>query len=187
MLAYVFWHWPRSSVQSEAYEQLQRDFQRALAQAAPPGFLGSVVFRLEGQAAWLGGAPAYADWYLVDGSAALDPLNVAAVSGACEEPHARVAGAALAGVGSLFAVRSGSAELATARSASWFAKPSGMPYETFYTTLQTVPGLDGASVWRRQMVLGPTPEFGILSASPVPLPAHFQPGLLELTPIWTGG
>jgi hypothetical protein len=186
MLAYVFWHWPRSAVRSEAYEQLQRDFQRALAQTAPPGFRGSVVFRLDGQAAWLGDAPAYADWYLFDSSAALDPLNVAAVSGFCEEPHARVAGAALAGAGSLFGLRSGTAELAAARSAAWFAKPSGMPYETFYNAVQSVPGIDGASVWRRQMVLGPTPEFGILSSAPVPLPERFQPSLLGLTPIWTG-
>ena len=105
MLAYVFWHWPSPENGSDAYEDLQRAFHRVLAQAAPTGFRGSFVFRLDGHAAWLGGTPAYADWYLVDGSAALDPLNVAAVSGACQEPHDRLARAAAAGVGSLLALR----------------------------------------------------------------------------------
>ena len=87
MLAYVFWHWPSSNVEAGEYEHLLRRFHAALGDAAPPGFRGSVVFRVAGNAPWLGGTPAYADWYLLDGSAALDPLNVAAVSGACQAPH----------------------------------------------------------------------------------------------------
>src|SRR5215831_19697880 len=101
MLAYVFWHWPRPDHVAAEYERAQRAFHRALAQSAPPGFLSSLTFRVEGSAAWLGGAPAYADWYLVDNSAALDPLNVAAVSGACEAPHTQVAQAMSAGAGLL--------------------------------------------------------------------------------------
>ena len=62
-------------------------FTSALASAAPAGFVESLVFRVAGEAPWLGGAPAYADWYLLETSAALDPLNVAAVSGICEQPH----------------------------------------------------------------------------------------------------
>jgi len=179
MLAYVFWHWPSPEIGPDAYEDLLRAFHRALAQAAPAGFRGSVVFRVDGGAPWLGGAPAYADWYLVDGSAALDPLNVAAVSGVCQEPHDRVAHLAAAGVGSLLALRGQQANVAAARRSTWLAKPKGMPYADFYAALESVPD----SLWRRQMVLGPTPEFGILSADPVTVPAAFQPLELKLSPI----
>lgn len=179
MLAYVFWHWPGPEIGTEAYEGLQRAFHRALAQAAPPGFHESVVFRVDGGAAWLGGAPAYADWYVLDDSAALDPLNLAAVSGACQEPHDRVARAAAAGVGSLLALHGEQANVAAARHSTWLAKPKGMRYADFYAALESVPD----SLWRRQMVLGPTPEFGVLSAGPVSLPAAFQPLQLKLSPI----
>src|SRR5690242_15487979 len=103
MLAYVFWHWPARP--GEEYEQLQRDFHHALAQSTSRGFLRSYVFRVDGQAPWLGGSPAYADWYLVENSAALDELNTAAVSGPREQPHASVAQAMAAGAGSLFTLR----------------------------------------------------------------------------------
>jgi hypothetical protein len=61
-----------------------------------------------------------------------------------------------------------------------------MSYDAFYAALGSVPSVAHASLWRRQMVLGPTPEFGLLSAEPVGLPQNFQPLELELSPIWTG-
>lgn len=179
MLAYVFWHWPGPEIGSDAYEDLQLAFHRALAQVAPTGFRGSFVFRLDGHAAWLGGAPAYADWYLVDGSAALDPLNVAAVSGACQEPHDRLARAAAAGVGSLLALRGEQADVAAARRSTWLAKPKGVPYGEFYAAVDPLAG----SLWRRQMVLGPTPEFGLLSAEQIQVPPRFEALELKLSPI----
>ena len=181
MLAYVFWHWPSSNVEAGEYEHLLQRFHAALGDAAPPGFRGSVVFRIAGNAPWLGGTPAYADWYLVDGSAALDPLNVAAVSGACQAPHDQVARAADKGVGSLLAPRGERADIAAARLSTWLAKPKGMPYDEFYAATQAVLGPARGTLWRRQMVLGPTPEFGILSAEPVPLQDAFQPLQLELS------
>src|SRR5207253_1488186 len=81
----------------------------------------------------------------------LDPLKVAAVSGACQEPHDRVAHAAAAGMGSLLGLRGQQANVAAARYSTWLAKPKGMPYADFYAALESVPD----SLWRRQMVLGP--------------------------------
>jgi hypothetical protein len=179
MLAYVFWHWPGPGIGSDAYEDLQRAFHRALAQAASSGFRGSVVFRIDGGAPWLGGTPAYADWYLLEDSAAIDPLNVAAVSGACQEPHDRVARAAAAGVGSLLALHGEDADVVAARRSTWLAKPKGMPYADFYAAMEPLPG----SLWRRQMVLGPTTEFGLLNAEPVQVPPGFAATELKLTPI----
>ncbi|MBV9579415.1 MAG: hypothetical protein JO057_12575 [Chloroflexi bacterium] len=188
MLAYVFWHWPKPDVDAAEYEQLQRAFHGALAQSAPSGFRASRTFRVTGQAGWLGGTPAYADWYLVDDSAALDPLNVAAVSGVCEAPHTQVAHAMSAGAGSLLGLRADrglaqSPNLATIRHASWLTKPRDMRYAEFYAAVPRLPGADQTTLWRRQMVLGPTPEFALLSSHILPVPATYQPLTLTLNPI----
>ena len=176
MLAYVFWHWPSSGHTADQYEADQRAFHRALGQAAPPGFIASSVFRVQGNAPWLGGAPAYADWYLLEKSAAIDPLNVVAVSGVCEEPHSRVARAMAAGAGSLFALRGDHADVPSTRQAAFLTKPRTMPYEAFYAEVDPHP----ASLWRRQLVLGPTPEFCVLSPAKLDFAKTFQPVQLEL-------
>ena len=75
MLAYVFWHWPATGIAPAEYERMQRAFHASLAEAGMAGLRGSMSFRLDSQAPWLGGSLAYADWYLVDGSAVLDPLK----------------------------------------------------------------------------------------------------------------
>ncbi|MBV9599637.1 MAG: hypothetical protein JOZ87_22640 [Chloroflexi bacterium] len=188
MLAYVFWHWPKPDVSTAEYEQFQRAFHAALAQSEPGGFVSSLTFRVAGQAPWLGGTPAYADWYLVDDSAALDALNVAAVSGVCEAPHAHIAQAMSAGAGSLLALHSDAAparapRLPAVRHATWLTKPRDMPYATFYATTARLPGADQTTLWRRQMVLGPTPEFGLLAPHILQLPASLQPLTLTLNPI----
>src|SRR5438045_4240396 len=105
MLAYVFCHWPLGDVDHLDYEERQRAFHAALAQSSPPGFRGSFAFRLEASPPWLSGAPSYVDWYVLNDSAALDPLNVAAVTGLCSDPHAAVAQAMAAGAGSVFGLR----------------------------------------------------------------------------------
>lgn len=180
MLAYVFWHWPYAGHAEDEYDGAQRDFHRALASSAPRGFISSRVFKVHGKAPWLGGAPAYADWYLVEDSAALDPLNVAAVSGVCEEPHARLTRGMAAGAGSLLQLRSGEADLSAARWLTWLVKPREMPYDAFYAAHASAPG----SLWRRQMVLGPNPEFALLSPSRSDAQDTFQPLRLELQPLW---
>jgi hypothetical protein len=185
MLAYVFWHWSNPDVAPATYEQYQRAFHAALASSAPGGFLESTSFRIDGQAAWLGGAPAYADWYLVENSAALDPLNVAAVSGVCEAPHVQVAQAMAAGAGLLLTLHGSAAQpdLAAARSATFLTKPRDMPYAAFYETVAVVPEAPQSTLWRRTMVLGPTPEFALLSPSRPDIPASVMPLSLALTPL----
>ena len=83
------------------------EFQETLAANKPSGFQQSVVFRIRG-ASWLNTSDeAYEEWYLLDDSAAMDRLNEAAVSGACEEPHNRVAREAADGTGGLYRLREG--------------------------------------------------------------------------------
>src|SRR5215218_2410959 len=136
MLAYVFWHWPQSTVAPGTYLHHLLEFHQTLAVNKPAGFQESVVFRVRG-ASWLNtNDEAYEEWYLLDDSAAMDRLNEAAVSGVCEEPHNRVAREAADGIGGLYRLRAGQEELGSAKHALWLSKPSGVAYKDFYTTLQ---------------------------------------------------
>jgi hypothetical protein len=181
MLAYVFWHWPQASVDSESYVAHLESFHRTLAANKPEGFQRSVVFRIE-DADWLQTrAAAYEEWYLLDDSAAMDRLNEAAVSGVCEEPHNRVAREAGGGTGGLYRLRSGEEVLDEARFAVWLSKPDGVAYRSFYDALGPLTSQPGVALWGRQMTLGPTTEFCLHSRSPVQLPAGFSGRQLPLT------
>ncbi len=186
MLAYVFWHWSKADVSPADYERYQRDFHAALATSAPSGFLRSAAFRIDGQAPWLGGAPAYADWYLVEDSAALDPLNEAAVTGVCEAPHTLVAQAMSAGAGLLLTLHPDATppDLVSARSATFLTKPREMPYADFYAAVAAVADAQNSTVWRRTMVLGPTPEFTALSPTTPRFPSTLHPLALSLSPLY---
>ena len=159
MLAYVFWHWPRPDIARGSYVEHLVDFYQTLAENKPRGFRESVVFRIRG-ARWLKtDGEAYEEWYLLDDSAALDVLNDAAVSGACEEPHNRAAREAADGVGGLYRLRAGRGDLAQAGFATWLSKPSGLSYKDFYAGLESLTSQPGVALWGRQMTLGPTTEF----------------------------
>jgi len=183
MLAYVFWHWPQSSVDTDLYVAHLERFHRTLAANRPPGFQRSVVFRIE-DADWLETrAAAYEEWYLLDGSAAMDPLNDAAVSGACEAPHNLVAREAADGIGGLYRLRAGQENLAEARFAVWLAKPDGVAYPDFYQGLAPLTSQSNVALWGRQMVLGPTAEFCLHSQSPLQLPPGYTGRQLPLLPL----
>ena len=174
MLAYVFWHWPQVDIDRDAYEDHLRGFQQTLAANKPAGFQESVVFRIRG-ASWLNtGDDAYEEWYLLDDSAAMDRLNDAAVSGACEEPHNRVAREAADGTGGLYRLREGVENLNEAKIAVWLSKPAGVSYKNFYADLGSLTSQTGVALWGRQMTLGPTTEFCIHSQSPVELPPGYS-------------
>ena len=174
MLAYVFWHWPRPDIERGQYLDHLTAFHQTLAANKPPGFQRSVVFRIQG-ASWLNtDGEAFEEWYLLDNSAAMDPLNDAAVSGVCEEPHNRVAREAADGTGGLYRLRTGAGDLAQANFATWLSKPEGITYKDFYTELEPLTSQRGVSLWGRQMTLGPTSEFCIHSPTPVQLSAAIR-------------
>ncbi|MDH3496279.1 MAG: hypothetical protein OER21_05925 [Gemmatimonadota bacterium] len=181
MLAYVFWHWSLPQVAPADYEQALRRFHAALAQAPPAGFLRSWTHQVTG-APWVPGPIGYEDWYLLDGSAALDPLDVAAVSGRRQEAHDGAARLAAGGTAGLYQLRAG-APLPLADSARWFGKPVGVGYADFLPNLErTVAGRPFA-VWMRRMVLGPTPEFCLHVAGAVTLPPGVTPLRVGVTPL----
>jgi hypothetical protein len=165
VLAYVFWHRGAADEDRGAYETRLTAFHAALAAAPPDGFLASAALRVD-EAPWLAGdGTAYEDWYGVEDWAALGRLNEAAVRAPRAEPHDAVAARAVAGAGAVYHLVTGPPELAAGR-ASWLAKPAGTDREAFHDTLAG----PGRSVWMRQMVLGPAPEYVVRSGAPVVLP-----------------
>lgn len=170
MLAYVFWHEPRPEINRSAYEAGLIEFHRRLASAGMEGFRSSASFRVA-SLPWIANeGEAYEDWYAIDASFALDALNEAAVSGDRKVVHDGIARASAAGVGGLYRVRTGKGDSDTGVTACWFAKPAGMNYEELYRILDPIASRDDRCLWRRQMVLGPAPEFCLTAAGAVELP-----------------
>ena len=161
-LAYVFWHQPAPGIDAAAYEERLRAFHGAL------GLAGSRTLRLD-RAPWDGeDARWYEDWYPVEDWRELGTLNERAVSGARRDPHDAAATRAGTGAGGVYGLRAGSAE--AAGEALWVAKPAGMAYDELFAALREA--APDATVWQRQMVLGPAPEFCVVGADELPWPAR---------------
>ena len=151
MLAYVFWHRPRSGVEVAAYEAALGEFHRALAGAALEGLLGSAAYAAD-RLPWLGDRPGYEDWYLLDASSALDSIAGGAVTGPLEAPHHEIAAMTGAMAAGVYALIRGAGTEGTAQ---WFGGAAPDP--------------PGVALWRRQLVLGPTPEFCLLGGAAGPV------------------
>ena len=186
MLAYVFWHWPNHEVNEQLYRERLLEFHKVLAANPPTGFARSIVFQTE-RVPWLKtDGRAFEEWYLLQDSAALDKLNEAAVTGACELAHNIVAKDAAGGVAGLYRLRSGQGKLSDSRFATWFAKPHGVSYGDLYSTLASLSSQDGIALWFRQMTLGPTEEFSIYSQTSIDLPSGISGQSVVLENIWAG-
>lgn len=183
MLAYVFWHWRRPEIDRAHYEDRLAKFHEALRRAAPEGFVASCAFRA-GAAPWVSDDESYEDWYLTEGSYALDPLNDGAVSGDCQAPHEGAARAAAGGTAGLYRLRQGSASVRDAVWSHWFTKPRGMSYGELFERLEPMTSAPGTGLWGRQMTLGPTPEFCLLAASEPALNAAAEGLERPLVRVW---
>jgi hypothetical protein len=211
VLAYLFWHRPLATCDVVAYEQAVLAFHRSLHRAPPVGLGGSAVFRVA-QLPFLAGAtpseepagatPGYEDWYLVEDYAALGVLNGAAVGRGHRSAHDAAARRLGAGVGGLYALvegercesgeRPGLESIGDATLAVWVARPSGSRQRMLGELLGDGMDRRRASLWRRQLVLGPAPEFCLLASelppgvAPTRLPADWTATILEREPLWSG-
>jgi hypothetical protein len=185
LLAYVFWHWRQPSAERNAYESAQQDFQRVLRDSPSAGFVRSFTHAIAG-APWANnGGEAYEDWYLVRDSAALDPLDIAAVTAGRKTAHDAAAALAANGTAGLFQLRAGVAPTAP-RSAQWFAKPAGLSYPQIFAAIEPALAPVGGSLWVRKMTLGPSPEFCVLAREPAALAPQFGMFAFQLRPVWDG-
>jgi len=191
-LAYVFWHWLGAGGDVAVYEGALAAFQRTLLENAPPGYRGATVFRHD-PAPWLPApGPHYVDWYITDGSAALDPLNDGAVSAACRATHDVAAAAAAGGTAGLYRLRQGVGQGAgrnvcqatEVRAATWFSKPAGMRYETLDAEIAERTEAIPSQLWSRAMTLGPSPEMCVLAPVAISLPTDFDAIVVPMEPVW---
>jgi hypothetical protein len=142
MLAYVFWHRPRRDVDVAVYEEAQRSFHESLEATSACFRLAELPFAAR---------PGYEDWYLVEDWNGLGELSDAAIDAIRRPAHDRAASMAADGWGGVYAAVRGPAAIPDG--AVWFEKPPGEPSQEF------VASLDHPTVWRRQLVLSPAPEF----------------------------
>jgi len=169
VLAYVFSHRPADGVDVGAYEDALRQFHRELASASLNGFVESATFAVGG---------GYSDWYLLESTAAMDVLNAAAVSGARAPAHDSAARMAADGAGKLLSLADGRPSMDEGFEVR-FGKASGESYKDFYARLESWTGAPGVSLWRRMMVLGPPPEFCLITPSTIVLPGDMHPEVLS--------
>jgi hypothetical protein len=158
MLAYLFWHRPRAEADKAAYEKRLVEFHDRLSRSAPPGFVAAGSFAI-GAVPWLGGHAGYEDWCLLEGTWAMDPLNAAAISGAVQSPHDSVAALMDQGHGGLYTMIWGDPILPGDSTITWLTRPRGIQWRTALEPVRS--RIPQAQFWRRQMVLGPAPEFAI--------------------------
>jgi hypothetical protein len=167
VLAYVYWHRPRHEEPEDAYEELLCAFHRSLARSSPAGMIASACYRVA-ELPWFQ-APAYEDWYLLEDYNALGVLNEAAVGRGHRSSHDQAARRSGAGAGALYALLEGAPgaqALAAATLAIWVERPAERPADALRAELAELlgDGLEpaGGSVWQRQLVLGPAPEYCVI-------------------------
>jgi hypothetical protein len=197
VLAYLFWHRPADASAIDAYEHSQLAFHRSLSHAPPAGFRGSAVFRAT-ELPWLHGeAGGYEDWYFVEDYTALGVLNEAAVAHGHRTPHEEVARRFGGGAGGLYGLVEGELppdlhSIGEASVAVWVARTPGIERRALGEMLGD--GMDPrhASLWRRQFVFGPAPEFCLLAPQPsagvavTRLPAGWTARILDRETLWHG-
>ncbi|HUH81515.1 MAG TPA: hypothetical protein VLZ06_09325 [Solirubrobacteraceae bacterium] len=195
MLAYLFWHRPREGAPAEDYERALETFHRSLARQPPAGMTALASYRLAelpwqapdpavGPPEAIGPeppeaglrSPAYEDWYLVEDYTALGVLNEAAAGRGHRSRHDDVAALAGPGAGGLYALLEGepdAASLAGAHVEVWVTtRPPTSSARTLARDLGVAEllgdGMDRvtASLWRRQLVLGPAPELCLVAPEP---------------------
>jgi hypothetical protein len=221
VLAYVFWHRPRADSALDAYEQAELAFHRSLARARPAGLRGTALFRVA-ELPWLPPAAAtapvaagagvaspeserrsdhersgYEDWYLVEDYTALGILNEAAVGHGHRTVHDEVARRFGAGAGGLYGLIEGELgpgvdSIGAAAIAVWVARRPGVQRLGLAELLGDGMPPGHASLWRRQLVFGPAPEFCLLAAEPPPgvaptrLPDGWSARTLVREALWHG-
>ena len=165
-IAYLFWH-AAPEGGAAAYEEKLRRFGRAIAESRTPGLLGNASYRIPGTP-WMP-EPGYEDWAWLEGSWALDELNRRAVEGEAKAPHDALAQATKhGGFGALYYLVTGEAAVPGDSKVFWVSRPRGIAWRDF------IPGIvksasSPVSVWRRQMVLGPSTEFALVGAAELSL------------------
>lgn len=182
MLAYLFWHYPAANRRVDEYERALIAFHRRLRDVPVSGLVASGTARVNGLP-WMR-RDGYEDWYAIDDYGALGVLNDAAVDPARAEAHDRVALAAGFGAGALYALERGRLG-APVTHCVWLTKPAGVSYSAFRERLSVHAAGEAVTVWRRQMVLGPSPEYRVTAGRELSMPDEMAPVACRLASLST--
>lgn len=160
MIAYIFWHQAPAGPAAD-YEAALGHYADALARTRCPGFIGSASYRIAGTP-WMP-EPGYEDWTWLEGSWALDELNRHAVEGEAKAPHDTLAQATRhGGFGALHYLVAGEHRAIPGDSkVFWLSRPRGIAWRDVIPRVVAAAS-SPVSVWRRQMVLGPSSEFAVV-------------------------
>lgn len=140
---------------------------------------------------WLAGEGWCEDWHLLDDFSALGVLNEAAVAAGHRSAHDEVAGLYGGGAGAVYKLLEGNGEIVQPQ-AVWVSRPPGAKALPLGDLLGDGMDRESASLWRRQLVLGPAPEYCVLTGespqgvSPARLPKGWQAHVIERQPILVG-
>ncbi|MGP8072055.1 MAG: hypothetical protein ACLPZM_02870 [Thermoplasmata archaeon] len=167
-LAYAFYHRPRTGVGRARYEGALLGFHDALARSPTPGFRGSAALRLP-RVTWgpHRDRPLYVDWYVLSGFGDLDPVREVAYRLPWVDAHRAAAGLFGEGWGSLYATRGRADPPCAPATLSWFSAPSGRGAPILRRWREE--GSPNGVLWRRQLALGPSPEYCYFGLTPPPL------------------
>ncbi len=183
-LAYVFWHWPRPEVSLDTYEKKLTAFLSSLLVKKTPEIIDALSFRIEKNAPWgPQGRAIYEDWYVVRDFSDLGGLNDVAIKGETGAAHDSIKEYYLKGTGGIFKSVQGELELHRAGYTAWIEKPRDLSYPSYYEKISKITEGSRSKLWRRQMVLGPTPQFCLHLEEPISLPDDLNPIILKLVPI----
>lgn len=145
VLAYVFFRRRASDVERDRYEEALASFHATLPTVSAAFRLAALPFGDQG--------PGYEDWYLVPDWAELGRLGDLVLQTSRRAEHDTVAGLAGEGWGGVYALQRGIRRPPIGL--RWASKPVGTSYEQFLAELGE------ETVWQRQLVLGPAPEFAL--------------------------
>jgi hypothetical protein len=185
-IAYVFWHWPRPDISTEEYERKLGSFLRVLSEGKPAGLIEALSFRVDALPWSPQRGSLYEDWYVVESFSSLGGLNEAAVAGETRGPHDSIAKDYLKGAGGILKSIGGDLRLREARRATWIEKPIGPSYQSYHQEVAGIVGDRRTDLWRRQMVLGPSPQFCVHSEEALQFPENFRPIGTKMDPIKSG-
>ncbi len=119
----------------------------------------------------------FEEWYLFHGSAALDAVNERVQAGPYKDSHGKFLRQDLGGeCAGLYYARKGDVRTAMSgmktQCTLWFNKVYPT-YEDLFR--QVAPATAGSALWRRLLVLGPTPEFHVDVDPSTTLPEKLTP------------
>lgn len=182
-LLYIFWSYPRPGIDPAVYAGRSSTFREELENYMGGQLTAETASFLSPPPPWLATAgQAFSDWWPLPNASVLDNLNEGSQVSEVKPSHDAVAALYGGGAGSLYDWKKGELyDPSFVNFTHWFAKPAGMSYSDLYELLEPALSAGKATLLRRRMVLGPSPEFCLASEALLELMEPIEPLTLQMT------